>query len=66
MRHRGKEQELINIMFQCVLLRHDPNYREHFDAMTQEQMAEWVAHQLRECGFPTSPCGASWGVLDNE
>lgn len=25
--------------------------------------AEWVADQLRKCGFDTAPCGASWGVL---
>lgn len=65
MMDRNSNQKLIDIMFQCVLLRHDPQYRAHFDAKTQEEMAEWVAHQLRECGFDTSPCGMSWGVLKN-
>lgn len=31
--------------------------------MTIEQRAEWVANQLRGCGFDTHPCGASWGIL---
>lgn len=60
---RSKEQKLIDIMFQCVMLRHDTQYRDYFDALNQEQMAEWVANQLRGCGFDTFPCGASWGVL---
>ena len=59
----NREQKLVNIMFECVLLRHDPHHREHFDSLTQEQMAEWVASQLKDCGFPTTPVGSLWGVL---
>jgi hypothetical protein len=29
-----------------------------------DQKAAWVAHQLKFCGFPTRPCGASWGILE--
>lgn len=35
------------------------------DKQSREDVAEWVANQLKECGFPTKPCGASWGVLIN-
>jgi len=37
------------------------------DIMNKEQklidQANWVAEQLRGCGFDTTPCGSSWGVL---
>lgn len=60
----AREQELVDIMFQCILVRHDPNYRAHFDAKTQEEMAEWVTKQLAGCGFSSTACGLSWAVLD--
>jgi len=28
------------------------------------EVAEWVADQLKQCGYPTKPCGMSWGVLE--
>lgn len=61
----NRNQKLVDIMFAFVLLRHDPMFRETFDALSQQEMADWVAKQLLECGFPTSPCGMSWGVLDD-
>ena len=64
MANRSNEQKLVDIMFECVLVRHDPQFRASFDAMSQEQMAEWVAKQLKGCGFPTTAVGCSWGVLD--
>lgn len=61
-----KEQELIDICFQLVLTCLDKKYVKNFIKMSQEQKAEWVATQLKGCGFPTHPCGASWGILDKE
>ena len=61
---RNESQKLVDIMFACVLLRHDKQFRAHFDAMSQEQMAAWVSSQLDGCGFKTTPCGLSWAVLD--
>ena len=61
---RSKEQHLVDIMFECVLMRHDPMFRARFDAMSQEEMAAWVSKQLDGCGFPTTPVGCSWGVLN--
>jgi len=55
---RSKEQQLIDIMFQVALM-----CAERMHGKSNEEIAEWVAHQLRECGFDTEPCGASWGVL---
>ena len=58
------EQKLIDIMFQIALtIQANPG---DFQGMTNEQVAEWVADQLRQCGFPTAPCGMSWGVLQKK
>lgn len=61
-----KEQELIDICFQLVLTCLDKKYVKNFIKMSQEQKAEWVAAQLKGCGFSTHPCGSSWGILDKE
>lgn len=57
----SREQKLVDILFQCVLTWH--MYAKSFDGKSNEEMAQWVAEQLRGCGFPTEPCGSSWGVL---
>jgi hypothetical protein len=31
--------------------------------LNNADLAKWVSKQLKACGFETSPCGASWGVL---
>lgn len=64
--NRSKEQKLIDIMFQVAqhsaLNWSSPDYYgDH-----QEKHMEWVAEQLRECGFDTRPVGSTWGVLINE
>lgn len=50
-------QKLIDICFLCGLTS--------FSGSMQEK-AEWIARQLRLCGFDTKPVGASWGILDKE
>lgn len=57
------EQKLVDICFQLTLTI--KSHSEHFANLSQEEVAEWTAKQLRECGFDTSPCGASWGLLTN-
>jgi hypothetical protein len=57
------EQKLVEILFQCVGTVSDPRYHETFSKMTHEKRMEWAAKQLSECGFPTTPLGASWGHL---
>jgi hypothetical protein len=61
MNHRANEQQLIDISFQIAetMFQH----RRHFVTFTVDQRMEWVANQLRSCGFDTEPHGASWGVL---
>lgn len=60
-----REQKLVDLCFSLVL-----NYRTYQDnrlmkAKTQEEVAEWVAYNLRECGFFTIPMGMSWGILQD-
>jgi hypothetical protein len=57
-------QKLIDVCFEIGLVISDPKH--DFGKQTQEQRADWIAKQLRGCGFDTSPCGGSWGVLKKE
>ena len=59
-------QELIDICFQCVLVATDDKCYKIKNAKNDEIKAEWVARQLRSCGFNTEPMGMSWGVLQRE
>lgn len=70
---RSREQKLIDIMFQIGLMIHSPCNREGdnkaerwFATASQEDVANWIAEQLRGCGFDTEPVGMSWGKLKNE
>lgn len=58
-----EKQKLVDIMFQIALTIHDKRYKKDFDKMDNERVAEWVAEQLKNCGFETFQCGSSWGVL---
>ena len=42
------------------------NAAKYLHGKSNEEIAAWVALQLRECGFETTPVGASWGVLERE
>jgi hypothetical protein len=56
-----KQQKLIDIMFEIALTCREKS--DWLENMTREDVASWVADQLRACGFDTKPCGSSWGVL---
>ena len=55
-----EQQNLVNLMFEMV-------YRVTQDCRdwkpTRDEAMEWVAYNLKECGFPTIQMGMSWGVL---
>lgn len=58
-----REQQLIDIMFQVATHAGSlPTVATEGSKRHAERMA-WVAEQLRLCGFPTQPVGASWGVM---
>lgn len=63
MPYDDQHQKLVDICFQLVGAAVDS---ATIQKASHEQRMEWVAKQLKECGFPTTPCGASWGVLQNE
>lgn len=57
---KTREQRLIDILFSVSLMIHnDPLFKD----MTDDQVAEWIRHNLQELGFKTIPVGSSWGVL---
>ena len=62
--NQSKEQQLVDICFQLISTSWmEPKTRRKFVKMGHEKRMEWVAKQLRLCGFDTEPCGCSWGVL---
>ena len=61
---KDEKQELVNICFQIGTTIH--MYHDSFKDKSTEEVAEWVAKQLKECGFPTHPVGSLWGVLDKK
>jgi hypothetical protein len=65
----NREQKLIDIVFEVAQASHLWN-RKNQDEITsyyneggREKHMEWVAEQIRLCGFDTQPIGSSWGVL---
>lgn len=62
--NKMEDQKLIDICFQIGIVISDPEYKFH--KKTREERATWIAQQLAACGYPTVPCGASWGVLTLE
>jgi hypothetical protein len=61
-------QELVNLCFDIGLMISTPGDGKDgkpydLTKWTQEEKAEWIAKQLRGCGFNTKPVGSSWGVL---
>ena len=62
--NQSKEQQLVDICFQLISTSWmEEETRRHFIEMGHEKRMEWVATQLRNCGFDTYPAGCSWGVL---
>jgi hypothetical protein len=58
--NKSKQQQLVDITFEIAFTIRD---NKALQKMGNEELAEWVARQLRLCGFPTQPMGCSWGVL---
>lgn len=61
-----REQKLVTIAFQLVSTAFDPTNVAIISAMSHKERMEWVADNLRGCGFPTVPVGSNWGVLVEE
>lgn len=55
------EQKLVDICFSIALTI--KTNKKYFGKLSYEETADWVAKQLDGCGFPTTPCGSSWGIL---
>lgn len=64
----SNEQKLIDIMFEVAQAsyrfgRDKDQITRYFNDGEREKHMEWVAEQLRQCGFDTQQMGMSWGVL---
>jgi len=59
MHRQTTNQHLVDICFAVA----NRVWEYHSDFKNNEELMEYVAEQLRLCGFDTSPCGSSWGVL---
>lgn len=59
---RNREQQLVDLCFSIGLTISDPKNR--LINLSTGKKAKWIAEQLEDCGFPTTPIGMSWGVLD--
>lgn len=63
--NRSNEQKLIDIMFSIAQYSAENWSSPDYYGEHQEKHMEWVAQQLRACGFDTKPVGSTWGVLQN-
>lgn len=56
----SREQQLVDLCFALVIVAQECTFTDN------EGAAKWVAEQLRQNGFPTTPRGSSWGVLEED
>lgn len=69
---RSNEQKLVDLCFQIALMLSETKGTDRegkkltLYKLPVPKKAEWIAQQLSLCGFPTTPCGSSWGVLLSE
>ena len=60
-RYQTPEQRLVDLAFELAIVS-----AKYMHGKSIDEIAEWTAKQLRDCGFDTEPMGASWGVLKND
>lgn len=59
-----REQKLVDIMFECLMMMHDERYGKALREADRDDLAAWARRQLDGCGFPNvGPVGMSWCVL---
>lgn len=66
---KSREQTLVDICFSLVLACLDEDYSQpaYWKGKSNEEKAQWVRDQLRDCGFKVSDTvGISWGILEIE
>lgn len=60
MNERSREQQLVDLMFELVLRgRFDPE----FSALSRDELAAAVSHNLNALGFVGAPVGLCWHCL---
>lgn len=58
-----QQRKLYDIIFQTGIMIHT---HPDFKGKTTEEVAEWIASQLNQCGFYNVPVGSCWGVPVSE
>ena len=53
-----REQRLVDLVFEVGV--------RGVSKMEPDAAARRISVILRDLGFPTTPCGASWGILDKD
>lgn len=53
-----REQKLVDLCFEFAI-----KAKDGMVGKTNEEVADWVAKNLRSADFDTRPVGLSWGVL---
>ena len=61
MPEKSKEQHLVDLCFEIAITMQ--MNQKWLKKQSRDDIGKWVADQLKNCGFPTTPCGSSWGVL---
>jgi len=63
------DQKLIDICFQIAMTMHMLGIVNESKGpqliMSRDELADWIARQLKICGYDTEPVGSSWGRLKN-
>jgi hypothetical protein len=54
-------QDWVDLIFSISITQHIN--MKYFKDKSREEIAEWVAEQLRSVDIDTRPMGASWGVI---
>lgn len=58
--NNSERQKFIDVMFEIAMLS-----AKYMHGKSNEEIAKWVSDQLHTLGYPTTPVGASWGILND-
>jgi hypothetical protein len=62
-RLEAEKQKLVDLCFEIGMMISTRGKGYGLSKLSIEKKGEWIAEQLRLCGFDTKPCGSSWGIL---
>ncbi len=57
---KTNEQQLVDLCFEIGVMIHTD---KRLKKLSHEEIGQWIAKQLRDSWFDTTPVGSCWGVL---